>query len=105
MFRNMSSAEFAKYMIDHIGLASLPNALKIAENFNSATDYHFDEFLRDVQNYLHTLITENKLDLDKCYTLIALCSNSLKKYSEDKITKSYVIDDFIIELWKVYNGH
>ena len=104
MFKGMSSSEFAKFVIDNMGRATLSNAMNIANNFNTDDGYDFKLFVTDMQVYLKTLISENKFSADKCYEILGICYKGLRKYNTSA-SKQYVIDDFIIEIWKVCNGH
>lgn len=104
MFKGLSSSEFAKFVIDNMGIATLSNAMTIANHFDTEDGYAFDVFLKDTQDYLKTLATDSKFDINKCYELLGICCKSMRMYKTSS-SKIYIIDNFIIDIWSVCNGH
>ena len=100
----MNTKEYAKYVVDNMHRATLPNALNIAKKFD--VDYNFEEFLTEMELYVQSLIQQNKFDIHKCYRMCIIIQNTLSKYkSEIKYNKTFIFNDFIIDLWKVFDGN
>lgn len=97
--------EFARYVINNMGRATLGNALNIANRFSSG-DYNFIEFLNQVNVYVADLLKSNTLNSIKCYNILSITDKTLKLYnSEFNYNKSFIVDDFIIDIWSVLNGN
>jgi len=100
----MTVGEFSKYFIDNISRATVSNALKVTIKVND-TDYMFNDFIRGIITYIENCIKENRFTPEKCYGIIYLCNKALKKFnSEIKYSKEYIVNDFIIDLWRLMNG-
>jgi hypothetical protein len=99
----MTLDEYAKYIVDNMGRATLTNALTISSKFD--TEYNFNDLLISMQKYISTLIDNDKFNKDKCYNLFSAISQSLKKYrSNVKYNKLFIYNDFIIDIWRIFNG-
>ena len=100
----MDIKDYSKYVLDNMNRATLGNALNIALKFNS--EYKFENFIDNIIIQCKFEILENKHDDDKYYKILGIAYNSLKYYkSSINYNKSFIIDDFIIDLWKVLNGY
>lgn len=103
---NFTCEEYAKYIIDNMGRAQLSNALTITTKFDVDNGYKFTDILINIQKYLDKLIIEDKFDKMKCYKLLVIVSNTLNDLNNSKnINKIYIYNDFIINIWKVFNGY
>jgi hypothetical protein len=95
--------EYAKYVINNMNRATLGNALNISNKFNS--EYNFIEFLNFINTYIEDVMVSKLLQKDKCYNILYLSNKAFKMYNSDfNYNKTFIIDDFIIELWQVLNG-
>lgn len=100
----MDVNEYAKYVVNNMNRATLGNALNIANKF--ASEYDFAEFLNAVDKHVGIVLASNLLPKDKCYNILYLSSKAQKMLnSEFKYNKSFIIDDFIVDLWGVINGN
>lgn len=100
---NMTCADFAKYMVDNIGRATLANAFNITDKFISKT-YDFAEFLQYVDDYVSEKLTSCK---DKIvYYKIAIATNKARAMvsSENKYNLTMIVDDFVRAVWEAVNG-
>lgn len=98
----MLNKDYAKYIINNINRAVIGNALQIGNKIDTQDGYAFTELLNNIQDYLVELLSQNKIDKDKCYSIFYIVKESLKKYNSNfKYVKKYIINDFIIELWKI----
>ena len=102
----MSNKDFAKYVIDNIGRASLVNALNITNSFTAEnSSYDFVEFLKEIQVYASILCQNMRLSSDKMYKIIFISVTALENYQSDfNYNKTMLIDTFIIKLWEIFNG-
>lgn len=103
----MDVNEFAEYVINNMCRATIGNALNIAKSFNDPEHptYKFEEFINSVEKYLNSLLAGG-YNKQVCYKVFVLADNTMKKYNSNiKYNKSFIIDDFIIELWRIMNGH
>lgn len=106
MNTTLTVEEYAKYVVTNIGRAQLPNAYKIAENFEGPGCFDFEMFLKYMVPYIEDLIKENRLDINKCYAMLVLINTTLTKYkSPFKYNKTFLVDDFIMDLWRIAGGH
>lgn len=100
---NMTCADFAKYMVDNIGRATLANAFNITDKFVSKT-YDFMEFLQYVDNYVSDKLTScnNKV----IYYKIAVATNKARTMasSENKYNFTMIVDEFVCSVWEAVNG-
>lgn len=100
----MNVEEYAKYVVNNMNRATLGNALNIATRFVS--EYDFEEFLLFVNKYVGDALVSNTLSKDKCYTILHLSNKAGKMLkSEFRYNKSFIIDDFIVDMWGAINGH
>ena len=103
----MNTKEFAKYVIDNIGRATLGNSLKIADKIDNVDFYSFEDYVKETNEYVSKVLVENKLPNIKCYHILSILDTYYKKYvalKEKKYNKTFIINDLIIDLWKVING-
>ena len=99
----MTVSEYAKYVVSNMNRATLGNALNIVKKFE--TEYNFVDFLTSVDSYVLQVLNSNLLDKSKCYNILYLTSNALKKYNSNfNYNKNFIMYDFIIDLWGVING-
>ena len=100
----MTVEEFSKYFIDNISRATVSNALKVTIKVND-TDYMFNDFVKGIITYTETCIKENRFKPSICYGILYICDKYSRKYnSEIKYSKEYIVNDFIIDLWRLVNG-
>ena len=50
---------------------------------------------------------EEKASKDKCYALLTAIKTAEDKYNNDtfKYNKRFIIDDLILTIWRIINGH
>ena len=101
MSTEMSVKEYAKYVIDKIQIAAIGNTLNISKKFIDK-DFDFVEFLESAQEYVVSLLNQN-FSKDKCYRILVLISDSLKKYksTEAVYNKSFIYNNFVVTLWLI----
>lgn len=100
----MTVEEFAKYVINNLGRASLVNALNISEKLDNPKFYSVNSFILACVNYLLELQNSSKIIPKKCSRLLVALYNCEKNYnSEIKYNKKMVIDNLIIEMWEACN--
>lgn len=101
----MDVKEFAKFVIDNMCRATIGNALNIVNKLDNPEYYNFEEFIVELQKYVASLLTTD-FSKDKCYSILSLISTTVKKYrSNIKYNKTFILNDFIIDLWRIMNGH
>lgn len=101
----MTLEEFSKYVIDNMTRATVGNALNISLRINGS-GYQFVDFIKGVETYIADCIVKNKLTKDKCYGIFYICNKYLKQYNSTfNYNKEYIINDFIIDLWRILNGN
>ena len=93
----MSVQEFAKYVLDNIGRATLVNSFNIINKLDSEDGYPFPDFVDSVRKNL-TIGGEKEM------RIAIACSDALCHYSDSKYNKQMVIDNFIISVWEAVNG-
>ena len=82
--------------------ATLANALNIATKLDSADGYKFDELCLEMQKYVKDCLAQNKIDCDKCYSILSALNKALKAYNSTfNYSKAFIIDDFLIQLWDI----
>lgn len=101
----MEVNEFAKFVLDNLTRATIGNTLNISNKLDCSDYYKFTDFLEEIQKYTEKLLLDG-FDKNKCYEILVLVNKTLKKYkSEVKYNKTYIINDFVINLWRIMNGH
>lgn len=101
----MEVNEFAKFVLDNLTRATIGNTLNISNKLDCSDYYKFTDFLEEIQKYTEKLLLDG-FDKNKCYEILVLANKTLKKYkSEVKYNKTYIINDFVINLWRIMNGH
>lgn len=101
----MEVNEFAKFVLDNLTRATIGNTLNISNKLDCPDYYKFIDFLDEIQKYTEKLLLDG-FDKNKCYEILVLANKTLKKYkSEVKYNKTYIINDFVIDLWRIMNGH
>lgn len=100
----MDVKEYAKFVIDNMCRATVGNALNIVSKLDDPEFYKFEDFAVELQKYVVTLLSSD-FNKDKCYAVLSLISATLKKYrSNIKYNKTFILNDFIIDLWRILNG-
>ena len=101
----MNVKDYAKYVVDNMSRATIGNALRIGLKLDVEDGYNFLEFLKEIELYITTLVSQNKYDKNKCYAIFTIISEATRKYNSNiNYTKKYIINDFIIDLWKIIEG-
>ena len=101
----MNVKDYAKYVVDNMSRATIGNALRIGLKLDVEDGYNFLEFLKEIELYITTLVSQNKYDKNKCYAICTIISEATRKYNSNiNYTKKYIINDFIIDLWKIIEG-
>lgn len=101
----MEVAEFAKHVIDNMHKATVGNALNIALKLDNPEFYSFKVFLNEMEKYCYQVLQDG-FNKQKCYCIFALINKTLKKYnSEIKYNKTFIINDFVIDLWRIMNEY
>lgn len=100
----MEVYDYARYVIVNMHRASISNALNISNKFEDT--YKFDDFLLNLQKAAKDINQESTVLSNDCLVDILSCINkSLKLYkSPIKYSKIFIIDDFIISIWKILNN-
>lgn len=93
----MSVQEFAKYVVDNIGRATLVNSFNIINKLDTEEGYSFTEFVESVRNCLTS-------GGEKEMRIAIACSDALCHYGDSKYNKQMVIDNFIMSVWEAVNG-
>ena len=98
----MEIYDYAKYIINNITRATIGNALKISDKIDST--YKFIDLINNICKYIDELILNNRLEKEKCYSIYYIINKYTKLYNSQFSTKKYIINDFIIDLWKIMNS-
>ena len=93
----MSVQEFAKYVLDNIGRATLVNSFNIINKLVVEDGYPFTEFVESIRSQL-------KVGGEKEMRIAIACTDALCHYGDTKYNKQMVIDNFIISVWEAVNG-
>ena len=100
----MTVEEFSKYVIDNMPRATIGNALNISLRING-TEYEFPSFIKGVEAYISECLIKGKGVKEKSYGIFYICNKYLKQYNSSfNYNKEYIINDFIIDLWRIMNG-
>lgn len=98
----MTVEEFARYIVDNMGRASLVNALNIPSRISDG-NYDPMELSRCIQSYVGEAVSKKILSTQSAYRIIVACDDFCKKYdSEFKYQKRMVLDMLIIDIWEAY---
>lgn len=107
MYKDMTTEQYAKFVIDNMSRATLANALNITQYIDTEDNYSFAEFVNAVADYLCGKIPK----MDRRGVLISadvlsVGNRYLKKYNSDKkYNKRQLIDNYIIGVWEaIGNG-
>lgn len=102
----MEVNEFAKYVVDNMCRATVGNALNIVNKFNGPEAiYKFEDFIVEMEKYINKLVADN-YDKNICYKVFTLINKTMAKYNSTvKYNKTFILNDFIIDLWRTMNGH
>ena len=102
----MEVNDFAKYVLNNIARATLGNALKISDKLDNTEYYSFKDFIKCFEESVTEALQAQKIDIQKCYALLTLTSNAAKMYdAQINYSKIFIINDFIINVWRVMNGY
>lgn len=101
----MEVKEFSKYVVDNLGRATVGNALNIINRLSEIAPATFVDFVNEVIKYSETLMSNGTLNKNTCYKIVVLSNKILTKYNSDvKYNKTFIMNDFIIDLWRIING-
>lgn len=101
----MELMDFSKYVVDNMKRATLSNALNIAGKIGDG-GYDFEEFLKSIQSYVEVGLKEGKIPTNKCYAILFICDKYLNRLNSTiRYLKEYLVNDFIIDLWRVFDGN
>lgn len=101
----MTTKEFSKYFIDNIGRATLVNALNVSDKLYN-NDYDVKEFIEECIGYISNLQTSCRIPLEKSSKMLVAFYNCNKDLnSEFNYNKLMVLNDLIISIWEINNGH
>ena len=104
MANGMGVKDFAKYVIDNLGRATLANAMNIADKLDNENFYDLREFVDNVNSYVGTNEALKLIGYVKVCKVVSASYDCIKKYDSDKkYNKRMVIDNYIIELWRSIN--
>ena len=100
----MTVQDYAKYVVENMGRATLTNALNIVKSiYGEGAKYPFDEFLSAIIKIAGDLVANKRLPEVRAYQIIVLADEILKKLSSDTPYKPNMLaDEFIIRLWNYY---
>lgn len=102
----MEVNEFAKFVIDNMGRATAGNALNIVNKLDNPEYYKFSDFAVELQKYIAAILADGSYNKDKCYEMLVLLDKTIQKYNSPiKYNKTFIINDFILELWRIIHGH
>lgn len=100
----MDVKEFSKYVLDNINRATLSNAMNIANKIDKPEFYSFNDFIIGLENYTVDLLKLNKKSPNICYNILSCVDKHRKRYNSDiKYNKLFIIDDLLIDLWRIVN--
>ena len=106
MNTNLSVEEYAKRTINNMGVAKFFQVFRITENFEGPDCFDFMEYLNHIITYMTEVLNTNRLPIEQCHRILALVHTTKQKYNSTfKYNKTYVMDDFVVELWRICNGH
>lgn len=100
----MTVEEYAKFVIDNMGRASLSNAMNIAEKIDNPNFYALCDFVKSVDKYVGNPDVINRLGQIKAYKIVIASDNCLRRYNSDiKYNKRMIIDNYIMDIWRAFN--
>lgn len=100
----MNVEEFAKYVIDNLGRASLVNSFNISEKLENPKYYSLNSFILACINYISKLQEDSKITPKRCSKLLVALYKCEKSFnSEFKYSTKMIIDNLIIEMWEACN--
>lgn len=100
----MTVEEFARYVIDNLGRASLANSFNIAEKLDNPNFYSVNSFIIACINYIEELQEHSKITPKRYSKLLIALYKCDKQYnSTTKYSTKMVIDNLIIEMWEACN--
>ena len=101
----MTVEDYAKYVINNITRATIGNALKISDKLDTDNNYKFLDFINYFSTYICELNKDGKLNNDKFYSIMYIINNCINKYNSNiNYNKRFIINDFIIDFWKIMEG-
>lgn len=102
----MDINEFSVYVINNMSRATIGNALNIVNKFTgSEPEFKFEDFIAGIESYTNKLMSDN-YNKNVCYKIFVLIDKTMTKYKSNiKYNKTFVMNDFIINLWRIMNGH
>lgn len=99
----MNTHDYSRYIINNITRATIGNALKISDKID--TEYKFLDMLNEICLYIDELIINGNLNKECCYSIYYIINKYKKQYNSSfNYNKKYIINDFIIDLWKIMNN-
>lgn len=103
----MDIKDFSKYVINNISRATIGNSMNVADKLDCPNYYNFLDFTKYTYEYVVELLKEEKANKDKCYALLTAIKTAEDKYNNGtfKYNKRFIIDDLILTIWRIINGH
>jgi len=102
----MDVKDFAEFVINNMGRATLSNALNISGKLNGGDYYELEEFITSINECVSKQLSSGKLSNDVAYRILAASSVLTKKITSTfKYNRQMLADDYIIEIWRAINGH
>lgn len=102
----MSVKDFAKYVIDNLGRASIGNSLNISQKFFGDNAYNIKDFIGFVDEYVASLMSNQKVSCIKGYKIYISGRNAIEKLENTSIkyNEYMIVDDYVMSLWGIING-
>ena len=98
----MEIKDYAKYVIDNITRATCGNTLNITNKFLNK-EYDYKDFIKHLVEYVEEILVSGRISKDKCYSILHIANESLKALNKPSYIETYIIDDFLIDLWRILN--
>lgn len=101
----MDCKDYAAFVINNMYRASLSNALNISHVLVNEQKYDICEFVENIIEFVESKLP-NELNKDVVYSIVLASNKFLKKYRSDvKYNVLMLVDNLIIEFWRVLHGH
>lgn len=101
---NMNVRDFATYVLNNLGRATLANALNIADKIDNPQFYTFADFADCIQRCAGDEKIIRMLGSVKIAKIVSASYDCVKAYNSDfKYNKRMIVDNYIISLWRAVN--